>query len=121
VPDGTFPVPSQREDLRVRQGTASVIVNPEDFSVAIGIRQQAVTVGSSATALPTSPLEFRRAIVIHNLGTASIFIGGSDVTLANGLPLLAGEKISFDIQGTPNVAIFGIAAGDTDVRILEVA
>jgi hypothetical protein len=69
VPDGTFPVPSQREDLRVRQGTASVIVNPEDFSVAIGIRQQAVTVGSSATALPTSPLEFRRAIVIHNLGS----------------------------------------------------
>lgn len=120
-PDGTYPVPSQRNDLRTRTGEGAVVLNPEDFSVSIGLNAEAITVGTSATALPTSPLENRRALAVHNNSSITIFIGGSNVTVANGFPLLTGQQIAFDIQGTPNVRIYAIASSNADVRILELA
>lgn len=122
ITEGTFPVPSQRDQLRTRTATGAVITNPEDFSVSMGLRQQAITVGTSATLLPTAPLEYRRALVIHNNAAITIYLGQSDVTSSNGFPLLAGEKVAFDIGGTPNVNVYGIvASASADVRILELA
>lgn len=119
--DGAYPVPKIAENLNSRTGTGAVILNPEDFSVHVDVRAQSITVGASATPLPASPLEYRRALLIHNAGNTDIFIGDSTVTTGNGMPLSSGEKVAFDIGGNPNVTIYAIAATDTDVRILELS
>lgn len=122
IPAGTFPVPDQRTDLRNRVGEGVVCLNPEDNSVSIGFRAQAITVGGTATALPQTPLEHRRALVIHNNGASTIYLGNSDVTALTGFPLAAGEKIAFDIKGTPRTTVWAVSGGSSiDVRILELA
>lgn len=118
---GVAPIPSQRDSLRTRRGDGTVILNPEDFSVNVGLVSQAVTVGGSATPLPASPQEFRRALVVHNNSAITIFLGDSTVTTSTGLPVAAGEKISFDIQGNPNVVIYAVSGSSANVRIMELA
>lgn len=121
ITEGTYPVPDQRNSLRTRRGDGIVVLNPEDFSVSVGLRVQAVTVAGVAIPLPSNPMEFRRALVIHNNGSSTIYLGASSVTTSNGLPLAAGEKIAFDIQGNPNVVVYAISASSVDVRIMELA
>ncbi len=119
---GTFPVPNKSSALRTRRGDGIVVLNPEDFSVSIGLRSSVVSVTTSATALPAIPLTFRRALVIHNNGSSTVFLGGSTVTTAAGLPLLANEKIAFDIQNNQNVEVYAITVtGTIDIRIMELA
>lgn len=118
--EGTFPVPS-KTDPRTRTGTGAVILNPEDFSVFMAVKSRTITVTTTAVPLPVTPLENRRALVIHNNGSVAAYIGGSDVTAANGLPLAAAEKIAIDIQGNSNVAIYAITGSTADIRILELA
>jgi hypothetical protein len=121
ISNDTFPIPSHRHNLKTRTGENVVMINIEDFSVFIGMNQQAVSVSSSALPLPANPLEFRRALVIHNNGGSTLYIGGSNVTTANGFPLAANEKISIDIQNNESVTVYGISAGTSDVRLLELA
>lgn len=122
VPPNTFPIPDQRTELRARRGDGVVVLNPENFSVSIGLRQQAVSVSSgSSTALPTTPLENRRALVLHNAGPGTLYIGLANVSTANGFPLAVNEKIAIDCQGTPNVTLYGISDSTCDVRVLEFA
>jgi hypothetical protein len=102
-------------------GDGTVVLNPEDFSVSIGIQSAAVTVSTSATPLPANPLEYRRALVIANSSGSTVYIGGADVTVANGLPLAADEKIAFDIQGNPNVAVYAVAGSTVQIRIMELS
>lgn len=120
-PEGAYPGAHSKNDLRTRVGDGAVILNPEDFSVSIGLRCQAVSVGMSATPLPLNPLEYRRALVVHNNGASTIYLGGSTVTTNSGLPLSAGEKIAFDIQNNPNVVVYAVAGSTVDVRIMELA
>lgn len=119
--DGAYPVPDQRSALKSRRGDGAVILNPEDFSINIGLTTEAITVATSAVPLPATPLEYRRALVVHNAGDVDVFLGGSNVTTANGMPLAAGEKIAFDIQGNPNVVVYAVCATSSDVRIMELA
>jgi len=121
IPLGTFPVPDQRTVLRNRRGEGVVVLNFEDLSVSVGLRNQAIAVDNSIHRLPTSPLENRRAVVIHNSGPGTLYIGLSDVTTLTGFPIGVNEKIAIDSQGTPNVSIFGISDSTCDVRILELA
>lgn len=116
-----YPGAHSKNELRTRVGDGIVVLNPEDFSVSIGLRSSTITVGASATPLPLSPLEYRRALVVHNNGSSTIYLGGSTVTTSNGLPLLAGEKIAFDIQNNPNVVVYAIASTSVNVRIMELA
>lgn len=120
--EGTFPVPSQRNDLRTRRGEGVIILNPENFSVSIGIRQQSVSVSSgSAISLPVQPLEYRRSLVLHNIGPGTLYLGRVGVTTADGFPIGVGEKIAIDAQGTPNLTIYGVSDSTCDVRVLELA
>jgi hypothetical protein len=119
--DGAYPVPDQRTSLKTRRGDGAVILNPEDFSVGIGLRAAAITVSTSAVPLPADPLEFRRALVVHNNGSVTVYLGQAGVTVSNGLPLTAGEKIAFDIQNNPNVVVYAVAASSVDVRIMELS
>lgn len=118
---GAYPGASSKNDLRVRQGDQVIMINPEDFSVSIGLRSQSITVGTSATPLPVNPLEYRRALVVHNNSASTIFLGDSTVTTNSGLPIAAGEKIAFDIQNNPNVVVYAVAGSSVDVRIMELA
>lgn len=122
ITPGTYPIPSQRDSLRNRQGDGIVVLNPENFSVSIGLSHQAILVpGGTGVALPTTPLENRRALVLHNVGPGILYIGLVNVTTSDGFPIDVGEKIAIDVQGTPNVTLWGVSDSTSDVRILEFA
>ena len=116
-----YPRVNNRNAPEARRGLGTVVVNPEDFSVHLGLGQQNITVMGTAVLLPPSPLEFRRALVIHNNGADILYIGGANVTTSNGFPLAANEKIAIDIQGNNSVRVYGVSGGSSDVRILELA
>jgi hypothetical protein len=120
-PQGAYPGAHSKNELRTREGDGVILLNPEDFSISIGLRTSSVTVTTSAVALPINALENRRALVIHNNGTSVVYLGASNVTTANGLPLAVNEKIAFDIQNNPNVVVYAVATSSVDVRIMELA
>lgn len=121
-PDGRYPVPSHHEkNVRARMGTGVAVLNPEDFSVFLGLNAQAILVGGTATALPLAALTNRRALAIHNNGPGTLFIGRAGVTTSDGFPLAINEKIGLDILGNDNVTVYGISDSSCDVRILELA
>lgn len=119
--NGTFPVPSQRDALKVHVGDGIVLLNPENGSVSIGIKSQAVTVVATATPLPASALEYRRSLSIYNNSSVVIYLGYSDVTTSTGFPLAAGQSISIDCQQTPGMTVYAICGSSANVRILELA
>ncbi len=81
----------------------------------------AITVTATATKLPTTVLDNRKAItVFNNSNVNKVFLGGSTVTTANGYPLLPYQGLPFDLGS--GGALYGICeTGQTaEVRILEV-
>jgi len=122
LPQGAYPGAHSKHELRTRLGDGVVVLNPEDFSVSIGLRQQAILVpGGTGVALPANPLENRRALVLHNSGPGILYIGLVGVTTADGFPIAVSEKIAIDCQGTPNVTLYGVSDSSSDVRVLELA
>lgn len=66
-----------------------------------------VFVGPTTTQVYTPASTGSPSAVIVNTGTATIYLGQSEVTETNGFPLLAGTKLTF----TGNIpTIYGIAA-----------
>lgn len=80
----------------------------------------AVTVGTSAAALPASALTNRKALYVHNAGSFAIYLGGSGVTSSTGIPLEPGEGRGFDLAAGCVLYAISVAAGQ-DVRVLEVS
>lgn len=79
----------------------------------------AVSVATTATALPASALAARRVLWIYNNGTATIFLGPAGVTTSNGFPLLPGQSVSLAVGG---LVIYGIVAtGTVETRVMEIA
>jgi hypothetical protein len=74
-----------------------------------------VSVGTTATVLPAASLANRKTLVVHNSGSATIFLGGSGVTTANGMPILKGSSFSADIG---SALIYGIVASGTQTAIV---
>ena len=88
------------------------------MQVKRSLKSQAVSVGATATALPTTPLQYRRTIMIINYGSNIVFIGAGDVTTANGFPLLPRAVMRIDV--VDEVTVYGIVAtGTEECRILE--
>jgi hypothetical protein len=80
-----------------------------------------VSVGTDATALPSTPLDNRRTLIIYNNSSATVYLGGADVTTSNGLPIPAGSY-SPAIDAGVKMIIYGVvASGTADVRVLEVS
>ena len=79
--------------------------------------QQQVTVGTTATPIPATAMSERISLLIMNIGTAPVYIGSSTVSTVDGFPLYPRAVIRIDIE--PDVIVYGRAAANQNVRILE--
>lgn len=84
------------------------------------IKSRNITVTTTATSLPDEVLSNRRSMVVFNNSSATtVFIGGSDVTSSNGMPVPA-QTYSSAVDAGPNMILYGItSSGTADVRVLE--
>jgi hypothetical protein len=83
------------------------------------IATAAVTVGTSAGQVVGARMG-RRAIIVQNLDTAAVFLGGSSVTTSGataGLSLAANASITLD---TFTGALFAISAAGTAANAVHV-
>ncbi len=68
------------------------------------------TTAASIVAARTGAIGAGRiAATLYNAGSATVYIGGSDVTTSTGMPLPAGASVTLDTTA----AIYGIAASGT--------
>jgi hypothetical protein len=87
----------------------------------MAVRSAAVTVGIAATLLNTGTDTgpSGSSVTVVNASAGDVFVGGPDVTTANGVRLAAGGSLSADLtEGEHLHAI--VAAGTADVRVLHV-
>lgn len=106
-------------------GGASVVSSPVVSDVGIkalrGVpKSSVVTVSTSATKLPDTPLEYRRSLIIFNNSSNTIYLGGSDVTTSTGLPVSA-DSYSPPIDAGANMHIYAIAGSSSELRVFEVS
>ena len=80
------------------------------------IDADAVSVTSTAGVVVAANAS-RKSVIIQNLGSAPIFIGGSTVADSDGLKVDPGQSLTVD---NTTAAIYGVtASGTADVRYLE--
>lgn len=112
------------EELRDRpQMTPQPVTNVNINGLQGFAKTTAVTVGTGLTALPAyGQLNNRRSIIIFNNSAATtVYVGGSDVSSSNGLPVLA-QAYSPAIDAGVNMIVYGVvASGSADVRVMEVS
>lgn len=80
------------------------------------------SVGTTLTPLPQyGQLPDRRALMIYNNSANTIYWGGSDVTVTNGIPITAGSFAS-PVDAGYNLKVYAIAASSgNDVRTVEIS
>lgn len=87
------------------------------------ILQQVVTVGTTAVALPTTPLANRESMMVQMLSGGQLYIGSATVTnsgATRGIRLGNGGFVNLDVSD--DIDVYGIAdAAGKEVAILEVA
>jgi hypothetical protein len=79
-----------------------------------------VAVGTAATALSTGGKSMTdiTSVAVYNAGSNTIFIGGSTVTTATGIPLAVGATATFDLAFGDG--LYGIVAAATEnARVLQ--
>lgn len=109
----------QYGDDEVEIGGAVTVSSLPDvtLSMAGAFSATAAVVGIAAAVLVAQNLT-RKSLVIQNLGTSDIFIGGAGVTVANGLRI-KGNGGEFVVDKS-TAAIYAIsAAAGQDVRLFE--
>ncbi len=86
------------------------------------VLQQIVTVGTTAVALPATPLTGRKTLMVQMLSSGQLYLGSATVTnsgATRGFQLGNGGYAAFDIGG---LSLYGIAnAAGKDVAVLEMA
>jgi hypothetical protein len=87
----------------------------------MAFKSKVVSVTSSATLLSDDQVDsvsgFSIAVAVPSAGT-TIYVGGSDVTAANGFPIAATEK--FSTGADPGEKLYGItASGTQSVNVFE--
>lgn len=68
------------------------------------------TIGTTPTGLGT------QAMLVQNLGTGILYVGGSDVSAANGVRIGPGEALAVDPTNAPGVWV--VSDTTADVRTL---
>ncbi len=86
------------------------------------VKTTAATVGTSLAILPSyGVLSSRRSIIIYNNSSNTIYIGGSDVTTSNGMPVPA-NSYSPILDAGASLIVYGIAAtAGNNVRVMEIS
>lgn len=87
----------------------------------MSVKHASVSVGTTATSLLTGVTDINenRSIVLTNAGSASVYIGGSDVTTSvYGYELAAGGELAIDLQ-QGDVPYGVVASGTVTVRALH--
>jgi len=81
-----------------------------------------VSVGTSITALPQTPLVNRRSMFVYNSSTSkTLYLGGSSVTTSNGIPVPP-ESYSPPFDAGPKMQLFGVTtSGTLSVRVMEMS
>jgi len=88
-----------------------------DVTVGVEVLTTRVTVTTTATAFPPTPLTNRQFVRIQNVGSATIFIGGTNVSSTNGWQVMPYQVETFAIEDT--ASIYGISGGSVDVIVME--
>jgi hypothetical protein len=89
----------------------------------MAVKSRAVTVTTSATRLDTTTDQddamSGESFAVYNASAAVVYLGGSDVTTSNGVPVAATSwGPSFDLSISDQ--IYGIVAASTsEVRVIE--
>jgi hypothetical protein len=80
-------------------------------------KSTAVTVSGGPSLLPGVRLANRKDFLMYNSSTVTVFLGGSDVTTNNGIPVAAGT--SFNMQAGA-IQLYAVVSGTNQVvRVLE--
>jgi hypothetical protein len=97
------------------------IVTPHGLNEAL--KASVVTVTSTPTSFPVTPLVNRNGLTVRIIGSSTVFIGGPTVTYLTGYPRYQNEEIAMDITDDPDIAPYFVCApGETcEIRLLEVA
>ena len=69
----------------------------EDIFKTIRTQDVTLTTAEESYLIPGYPIPNRKLLIIYNNSAWNIFIGGSDVTTSNGLPLKTGDYIILSI------------------------
>ena len=78
-----------------------------------------VTVSDEATALLAADDNIREVVIHSPTGGVTIYVGGSDVTTSNGLPVAAGASLSLKLPR--NHEVYAIVASSTQaVKVLAI-
>ena len=87
------------------------------LSINGSVKSQKQTIGTSATQIPTTNLGSRKSAIIKNNSGGILYLGGADVTVAQGYPLEVGDE--FIMATNSNAAIYGISESSVEVRVME--
>lgn len=89
----------------------------------MAVKSSRVVVGTTATLLnPTGESDYYTGQSVMLQGATAFFIGGPDVTTANGFPVLAGVPLAVDLQrynGTDEKIYGVVATGSVEVSVLQ--
>lgn len=81
----------------------------------VQFKTTALTVATTATAIPTTALSQRQSILVQNNDSASIFLGGTSAVAASGasigLTVAAGASVALGLG--PDATLFGISSAGT--------
>lgn len=89
-----------------------------DVTTQVGFRTTRVSVGTTPTPLPENALTDRQFVRIQVVGGGTVFTGGADVTILNGLNNLPFGIDTLAIEDT--AILYGIVAtGTIDVIVME--
>lgn len=98
-----------------------ILISSIAYALTYQIKTQVVSVTTSATKLPSTPLVGRQYVSIQNVGTVTVYIGSSTVTAdtasTGGTQLLPYAKITRDYDNT--VDVYGITASGTANVVVE--
>jgi len=78
--------------------------------------------GTAPTKLPATALTNRRDILVMNYSSTTLWVGGSDVTAANGITVVSGTVFSVPL-GSAEVYGITTTAGITtsNIRVMEIS
>ena len=87
----------------------------------MSVKQGQVSVGTTATLLDQAMSGVDKvAMLVRNRGTGVVYLGGADVSSANGLQLDVGDAVTLEAE-TYSVGLYGRAASGTQaVHVLQV-